>query len=71
MSDALTNTPPGAEVDGAFFPHYAPGDIPIEGEGGGVLAPIGPDWVLTPEYYAVVYMPNWPNLDPQVEIPCN
>lgn len=67
---ALTQVPPEATADGHFFPHYAAGNIPVTSEGGTELAAIGPDWVLNPENYVQIDMSGWPNLDPQIPIPC-
>lgn len=62
----------GYQGDIGLFPHYAPGDIPIKSADGEVLAPIGPMWVKEP--LSGMYLLGafgWPNLDPQVPIPCN
>lgn len=66
----LSQVSPEATAEGHFFPHYAPGDIPVTSAGGVELAPIGPDWVLGGESYSDIEEFGWPNLDPQVPIPC-
>ncbi len=70
LAGLLAEAPPEYMADGHFFPHYAPGDIPLTSEGGVELAAIGPDWVLEIENYANADGYGWPNLDPQVPIPC-
>jgi hypothetical protein len=54
----------------ALFPHYSPGAVALQSADGEVLAPIGPEWVEFPSEYMYEYEFGWPNLDPQIEIPC-
>jgi hypothetical protein len=70
LEDTLADTPPDAMVEGHFFVHHAPGDIPLSFEGGPELAAIGPDWVMEPEISSYVATFGWPSLDPQIPIPC-
>lgn len=60
----------GLSVDMALFIHYAGGDIPLESEGGEVLADIGPDWVLTEQPYLSRMSYGFTQLVPQLRIPC-
>jgi hypothetical protein len=71
IDEFIAGAPPNGMVDAALFPHYSPGAEPVMSEGGAELAPIGPDWVLTDQNYLLVEEFHWPNLDPQVPIPCN
>jgi hypothetical protein len=71
LEDAIAEAPPEATmVEGHFFPHYAPGNIPVTSEGGASLGEIGPDWVLEPMNSLSVEAVGFPNLDPQIPIPC-
>ena len=61
---------PSLQAEVALFPHYSPGAVPVESLDGEALAPIGPDWVEYDSSFMNVEGYGWPNLDPQVEIPC-
>ncbi len=61
----------GVTVDAGLFPHYSPGATPVTSEGGIDLLPIGPEWVEVDSYYLQFDVFHWPNLDPQIPIPCN
>ncbi len=53
-----------------LLPHYSPGAIPVRSEDGDELAGFGADWV---EWEGTILAEpgfGFPNLDPQVEIPC-
>jgi hypothetical protein len=55
-----------------LFPHYSPGAVNIKSADQEVLAAIGPDWVENPWPSMDLYDEyGWPNLDPEVEIPCD
>lgn len=58
------------DTQGHFFPHYAPGGMPLKGSNGVALEPIGPDWVLTNDSYLEADDFDWPKLNPQIPIPC-
>ena len=63
--------PPGvASFDIGLFVHHAAGDIPLESEGGAVLADIGADWVLTDEAYLSRNSYGFDPLVKQLRIPC-
>jgi hypothetical protein len=53
-----------------LFVHHSPGAIPLSSAGGEALAANGAQWVeqAAPVWYADG---NFPNLDPQIEIPCD
>lgn len=61
---------PNQDAKIALFPHYSPGAVPVKSADGEVLAAIGPEWVEIQSSYMVEYEFGWPNLDPQIEIPC-
>lgn len=54
-----------------LFPHYSPGAVPIKSVDGEVLAPIGSGWVEYDSSLMSIEDYGWPNLDPQISIPCN
>ena len=70
LADLLEQAGADYLLEASLFPHYAPGDIPLTSEGGVELAAIGPDWVLDPGTVAHIEAFLWPNLDPQIPIPC-
>jgi hypothetical protein len=60
-----------ADAKIGLFPHYSPGVVPVQSADGEVLAAIGPEWVEFGGTYMELYGEfGWPNLDPQIEIPC-
>jgi hypothetical protein len=62
---------PGEGDLDVLFVHYSPGEVPVRSADGEVLAPIGPEWVeVAPNYVWGVYG-EFPNLNPQIAIPCN
>jgi hypothetical protein len=62
---------PNADAKIGLFPHYSPGAVPVESADGEVLAAIGPEWAEFPgQGMSLYYEFGWPNLDPQIEIPC-
>lgn len=63
---------PEYEAKVGLFPHYSPGAVKVKSADGEVLDAIGPDWVEYPWAAMDVYdQYGWPDLDPQVEIPCD
>jgi hypothetical protein len=69
LEDIYENDP-SQEGKVAIFPHYSPGAVPVESVDGEVLSAIGPDWVEYESSFLNVEGFGWPNLDPQVAIPC-
>lgn len=61
---------PNSDARLALFPHYSPGAVKVKSADGEVLAAIGPEWVEVASNYMYEYEFGWPNLDPQIEIPC-
>lgn len=70
LEEILENDPSQQGKVGLFI-HYSPGAVPVESLDGEVLSPIGPDWVEYDASFMSVEAPGWPNLDPQLPIPCN
>jgi hypothetical protein len=71
LETMLGGLEPGAMMPEAHvFPHYAPGATPLTSKGGSELAAIGPDWVLEAMDSETVPTYGWPDLDPQIPIPC-
>jgi hypothetical protein len=70
IQDYIDGAALGMMADAALFPHYSPGATPVTSSGGVELAPIGPEWVEVDNYYLLIEEYHWPNLDPQVAIPC-
>lgn len=54
----------------ALFTHYSPGEVPVESVDGEVLGAMGAEWVEYEGAFMNVDEYGWPNLDPQVAIPC-
>ena len=61
---------PDTDARIAMFPHYSPGAVEVKSADGEVLGAIGPEWVEFGGPYMYDYEFGWPNLDPQIEIPC-
>ncbi len=74
LESYVAGSTPEFTIEGHFFPHYAPGDSPVISKSGDELAPIGPDWALITDdydlYFEFVEEFGFPNLNPQVPIPC-
>lgn len=77
LANQIASSSPDFPIEGGMFPHYAPGTTPVTNTEGVPLAAIGPDWVLNgpdqPYYYGYelfIEQAGFPNLIPQIPIPC-
>lgn len=76
VSSYLQGSTPDFPIQGGVFPHYAPGANPVTNTDGVELEAMGAEWVLTgpdDEYYGYelfIEELGFPNLIPQIPIPC-